>query len=120
MSEKYDGRQIRPIAFPQWQVSPEGGWTRDWAITFAQPITDTGRTAPATLSDDTMTVDAVVHADARSLQVRTRTTGDAFSDAIFFESAYRLLRRLNDHVGTIETIRGQPRDWWFPFRPESQ
>jgi hypothetical protein len=117
---EYDGSQIRQVAFPRWGRDHEGAWVRDWEITFTCPIDAAACARLATLTDDTMTVEAAISDDRRLVRLGTRTVHDAYSDELFFAVAYRLLRRINDDVAEIELIQGQPRDWWFPFRPESQ
>lgn len=120
MTSEYDGSQIHQVAFPQWRRDHEGAWVRDWEITLTHPIDDAARARLATLTDDTMSVDATISDDRRFVRLSTKTVRDAYSDELFFAVAYRLLRRVNDDVAEIELIQGQPRDWWFPFRPEAQ
>jgi hypothetical protein len=119
LSDDYSANELRPVAFPRWQRGSDGVWARDWTIRLTRPIDDDGRAKLHTLSDDSVSVDAVIADDGQSLRLRTTTTGEAQSDEIFFWAAYRMLRRLNDEIGDIELIQGQPRVWWQPFRDDN-
>jgi len=68
------------------------------------------------LSETGIDVTAVLRADGRTIQLTTTTRLHALGDEVFVIAAYRMLRKIDTDIGRIETIQGQPRDRWQPFR----
>lgn len=114
--ERYRSDQILRVAVPQWHRANDGRWTRDWSVRLADRPNAEARRNLHDLSEEGIQVVAEVDNDGHTLHLRTTTDRDAFSDEIYFVAAYRMLRRIDENVGRIESIQGQPREWWQPFR----
>lgn len=117
--ENYRGDQILRVAVPQWNRTSDGQWSREWALRLVDAPSADARRKLSELSEDGIRVVAEFEDDGRTIRLRTTTDRNAHSDEIFFAAAYRMLRRVDEEVGRIESIQGQPRDWWQPFREPS-
>jgi hypothetical protein len=114
---KYDEKSLVLLDWPRAQRTPDGGWTRVWKIHCKEVIDP--HISLHHLSAEYSGEDFVVALDKHgprdiTAQVTTyRRHGG--SDAVVFAN-YDLLKKLNDSLGTIETIQGQARDLWLPWR----
>lgn len=100
--------------WPALEQTEDGKWTRAWNVTlFDAPSTDASiRAVERDLSDEEKRV--TINKDGRNLCVRVTTDRWGWEDDLYFYS-YRMLERINDSIGTIETIQGQARDMWEPW-----
>lgn len=114
---KYDETHLVLLDWPRAQRTTDGGWVRMWKIHFKEVINP--HISLNHLSVEYSGDDFVVSLDKHgprdiTAQVMTcRRHGE--SDAVVFAN-YDLLKKLNDSLGTIETIQGQERDVWLPWR----
>jgi len=115
MTEGYRADQIARLPLPQWRQASENAWIREWEICLTEPLRKEVR-ALEELSGDGVEVQATVDEDGRTIRLVTRTTLNPLSDEVFFVAAYRMLERIDEDVGRIELIQGQPREIWQPFR----
>lgn len=116
MMEKYLSDQILRVAIPQWRRAPDGLWSRDWRVRLVNPPDTEAQRALCDLSDESVRVVANIEEDGRTIHLQTTTNRDALTDEIFLIAAYRMLCRIDEDVGCIASIQGQPREWWQPFR----
>src|SRR5262245_38905809 len=116
MTDEYRIEQVTRVPVPQWGRDTEGTWIREWEVYLAEPLGERGLGDPSELSQGGVEVRLEVKEDQRTIRVITRTRLDPFSDEIFFAAAYRMLKRIDDSIGRIELVQGQPREIWQPFR----
>lgn len=116
-STEYDASSIHKLNVPRWERLADGSLRRRWEIRFVDPIADAKLTVFAGLSEPSTEVHATFSDDRRTVTLVTTTTSSTpYSDDVFYGAPYRMMRALNEAVGAIELIQGQPRDLWQPFR----
>lgn len=116
---KYDTKHVILLEWPRAQRTPDGHWLRVWKIHFKEVINPhlSLRNLSVEYSGDDFVVSLDKHGprDLTAQVMTSRRHGE--SDAVVFAN-YALLQKLNASLGTIETIQGQKRDLWLPWRQE--
>lgn len=114
---KYDTKHLVLLDWPRAQCTTDGRWIRVWKIHFKEILKPD--VSMSTLAAEYSGEDFVVSLerqgprDITAQVITSRRHGE--SDAVVFAN-YDLLKKLNDSLGTIETIQGQERDLWLPWR----
>lgn len=119
MSDRYSGDQLFHVEFPQWTKSADGRWTRTWSIRLLEPV-DPGLNAAdlsRRLTGEEIDAEVVLSSDRITMHIVTSTRRNAYSDEVFHLAAYKMLKFIDSDVARIDTIQGQPRSAWQPFRP---
>ncbi|XXX79553.1 hypothetical protein WMF30_12355 [Sorangium sp. So ce134] len=116
MTDQYRAEQLFPIAAPQWIQGDDGAWIRDWNVRLIAAPDERRLDELKRLSEEGIDVVATMSQDGRTNHVRTATRSNPLSDDVFYGSAYRTLRRIDEKIERIELIQGQPRGAWQPFR----
>jgi hypothetical protein len=116
MTDEYRAEQLFPTAVPQWSQRDDGKWVREWEIRLAVAAGKSRLDELNHLSEDGIDVVAIASPDGCTIRLRTVTELNPLSDEVFYGSAYRMLRKIDENIGRIELIQGQPREVWQPFR----
>jgi hypothetical protein len=116
MTDDYGSVKLFPTAVPQWSELQDGQWGREWEIRLLEPLDEQRSGSLEELAEEGINVVVAVSADRRTLHVSTITALNPFSDDVFYAAAYRMLHKINESIGQIELIQGQPRNAWRPFR----
>jgi len=115
MSEpSYRGEKIIKNHWPNWMPLENGQFARHWTFEFEGCLPEN---TDAELSDADISVRLSRGGTPNQLLATTSTSGNAWSDAVFFTTFYRFLERLEARFGRLRSIQGQARDEWPPFRP---
>jgi hypothetical protein len=116
MTDEYRKDQIIRVAVPQWHRRADGRWIREWLVQLVGAPPADWSTRLAQFPGDGMETIATLDADGRTLHITCLTELEPLSDEMFLVAAYRMLERIDQGIGQIEQIQGQPRDVWQPFR----
>jgi hypothetical protein len=116
MTDEYQPDQLFRTAVPQWKCRDDGTWIRDWEIRLVDAADAEHLVGLERLGGGGIQVVAIVSSDRRTLRLETATRLNPYTDEVFYAAAYRMLRSIDEYVGRIELIQGQPRDAWQPFR----
>lgn len=114
--EKYSADDIRPVAIPEWRQETSGEWSRVWNIRFSGPIKQTAEEVLQCLREPQIRFDVQIDSDKSGMSLTTVTVADPLSAEMFLLAPYRVLRFIDTSIGRIESVQGQPRDWWTPFK----
>ena len=95
---------------------PNGHWQRTWHLSFSEKL-------PSHLSLEKVSTElsesdffiTLTQEGPKRLNATVTTLDDGWDDHFFF-ATYRLFKRIDAKIGTIETIEGQDRDLWRPWR----
>ena len=114
---KYDTKHLVLLNWPRAQRTTDGRWIRVWKIHFKEVINSHLSMPNLSLecSGDDFVVSLDKHGprDITAQVITSRRHGE--SDEVVFAN-YDVLKKLNASIGTIETIQGQERDLWLPWR----
>ncbi|WAS98637.1 hypothetical protein [Nannocystis punicea] len=116
MSE--DGYEREPLIlnpWPRWVGDAHGSWARRFTFVFVAPVAAEALAAVDVDQPD-LTVRLARGAAPCELQLVATTCANPRSDAVFFFQFHDLFARLEQIFGRIETIEGQARQLWRPFR----
>jgi hypothetical protein len=115
IKKSYSAESIIPVRWPPLVRLASGAWQRVWHVIFCNKSVDSAtlRDASVLLSKEQFSV-AVVSTGPGAVSVTVQTEEDGASDEIFLAN-YRMLARLEEIVGEIELIEGQPRNQWRPW-----
>jgi hypothetical protein len=118
MTDQYRKDQIVRVAVPAWRRDGDRRWIREWVVQLVVPPPSDWRTRLTKCEQAGVETAAELLPDGRTLHLTCATELDPFSDELFLVAAYRMLQRIDEHVGEIALIEGQPRHVWQPFRSE--
>lgn len=118
MADEYRKDQIVRVAVPAWHRDADGRWTREWDVQLVVPPPTDWSTRLAEWEQPGVETAAQLLADGRTIHLTCVTEVNPFTDEIFLIGAYRMLQWIDQRVGKIELIQGQPRHVWQPFRSE--
>lgn len=116
MADEYRAEQPYPLAVPRWIQDGNGVWVRDWEVRLLAAPDGRRLDELRRLSEEGIDVVATMSQDGRTIHLRTAIRLNPFSDDVFYGSAYRTLRRIDERIARVELIQGQPREAWQPFR----
>lgn len=118
MTEQYRKDQIVRVAIPDWRRDKDGKWLREWDVRLVVPPPPEWSTRLTECGQAGVETAAELLADGRTIHLTCATELNPFTDELFLVGAYRMLQCIDQRVGRIELIQGQPRDLWQPFRSE--
>lgn len=113
MDDDYSKVTIASNNWPTWEDN-DGEWVRRWRITFVEMLPELD--PPSTSLDEHDLSLRSQRIGPRELEVQAVTQGDPWSDELYVHAMLRLLVRIETVFGRIETIQGEPRSAWWPFR----
>jgi hypothetical protein len=96
---------------------PENGhWQRTWHFAFSDNIPPhlSLEAVSNELSENDFQV-TLTQNGAKQMNATVTTIDDGWDDRFFF-ATYRLFERINEKIGTLQTIEGQDRGLWRPWR----
>ena len=95
---------------------PGGHWQRTWSLLLKEEVRSqiSLEKVSIELSEEGFKVVLTQNAPKR-LTATVTTVEDGWDDRFFF-ATYRMFKRIDEKIGTIETIEDQPRDLWRPWR----
>lgn len=100
---------------PAWVQRADGVWERAWEVTFAASPSEELLASVADLSEASLQVRLAPASSPRTIKVTMTVTHDPLSDDHFVWAPRRLHERLEKTFGAIDTIFGQPREWFGTF-----
>ena len=112
----YSAKHLVHNRWAPLQQLPNGHWQRVWALLLKKerPPHISLQNVSTQLSEDGFDVKVTLTQDAPRLLTATVTTAeDGWDDRFFFA---RLFKRIDEKIGALETIEGQARDLWRPWR----
>jgi hypothetical protein len=118
MTDEYRKDQIVRVAIPAWRRDTDGRWMREWDVQLAVPPPSDWSTRFAQCEQPGVETAAKLLADGRTIHLTCVTEANPFTDELFLVGAYRTLQCIDQLVGKIELVQGQPRHVWQPFRSE--
>ncbi len=105
--------------WPKLEETSNGRWRRRWDIVLKSPVSQ-----PLVISEleqelSTHENQVRIHIEEGECNVMIEVITErwGWDDDLYFYS-YRLLKRINEALGTILTIQGQKRDVWNPWLHE--
>lgn len=112
----YNAQGLVYNPWPPLEHLSDGRWQRVWRIRLTGPV-------PCGLQLDVLSAhmsetDCMVSVQPigeRELTVTVLTKEHGWSDVFYF-ATYRMFAKIDECIGTIESIEGQPRDMWRPWR----
>jgi hypothetical protein len=116
---QYAEKNLVVLQWPRAQCTVDGNWLRVWHLHFQEAVDPHISLAGLAkeLSEDDFRV-SFVQEQAHDVQVHVMThRRHGESDEVVFAN-YALLEKINERIGTIETIQEQARDLWLPWRKE--
>jgi hypothetical protein len=104
--------------WPKLEETPDGTWRRRWDIVLQESVLKPLRISELEreLSTGEAQVGIQLEGD-RKVIMEVITARWGWDDDLYFYS-YRLLKQIDETLGTILTIQGQPRDVWNPWLNE--
>jgi hypothetical protein len=130
--DAYSPESIKVHNWPAPQLMPDGKWHRTWTIRLKSNLPETIDLGASSSSITKEILDYLGEADSRlqnlgdDLALSLQLTGPRevmasmltrqadCSDELLF-AAWRMFEAVDQMLGTIETIDGQPRDNWPPW-----
>ena len=116
MSDNYDGGLLFKPAFPTWIQESSSLSSRLWMLVLERTPSAGWKEAIAQLGVPGLETSGSLDPDGVTLRVRAATTLNPMDDEVFYGAAYSMLRAIDQKIGRIRTIQGQPRNRWQPFR----
>ena len=116
MTDHYPKDQILQVAVPPWHRDTDGRWLREWDVRLALPPPSDWRTRLTECEQAGVETAAGLLSDGRTIHLTCVTELNPFTDELFLVGAYRMLQCIDERVGQIDLIQGQPRHVWQPFR----
>jgi len=116
---QYAEKNLVVLKWPRAQCTVDGNWLRVWHLHFQEAVDPHIALASLAteLSEDDFRV-SFVQEHAHDMQVHVMThRRHGESDEVVFAN-YALLEKINERIGTIETMQGQARNLWLPWRKE--
>jgi hypothetical protein len=128
----YSAKFIKTHTWPVPELMVDGRWHRVWTIRLKEkPRLALERLSSAITQDvvrhlehnsqpHTLGADFVISLSrgaSREIVATLRTQEDGWSDELLFAS-WRMFEDIDQMLGTIETIDGQPRDNWPPWNQQ--
>jgi hypothetical protein len=127
----YTADMIKVHSWPDLEDLSDGRWQRTWAIQFLADVPDQegldglalrirqnlvafmeGNHDGQAVAPD-LAVCLCRHSP-REIQARLSARYDAWADE-WFPAAWHMFEQIDQHLGPIDTIEGQPRDNWPPW-----
>jgi hypothetical protein len=114
--DQYSGEGLVLNTWPQLEPTKDGRWRRVWTIMFAAdlppqlPLEEVS----AGLCEADFSV-RLKQIGRREILATVLTQEWGWADHFYFAS-YRMLKAIEEKIGMIDTIQGQPRDLWRPWR----
>ena len=109
-------KQIILNKWPKVVQAKDGKWKREWtiSITGEVPVPASLKALSSEISQDNFQV-VIYRRSDREVVATVLTEEDGWSDEFFFES-YRMFEKIDAKVGEIDSIQGELRDRWPPWR----
>lgn len=113
--DEYTGESLIYNPWPKWEPTEEGGWVRRWSFRFECALRD-DEVASDGLGDASLHVLVSRGASSSELVALTTTHANPWSDECYFFVFFRLFHQLEVRFGRLDSIQGQARMCWRPFR----
>lgn len=109
----YPASALRKTKWGDFNELDNGTWETIWTLTLRG---DHAREVVEVFRSESIGFTAVIaFLGMRNAEMRVSTREHAMS-AVNYPATYTSFRIVNDELAEIETIQGQPRDWYAPFR----
>lgn len=118
MTDQYRKDQIIRVAIPAWHRDTDGRWMREWDVQLVVPPPSDWSTRLTECEQAGVETNAELLADGQTIHLTCVTELNPFTDELFLVGAYRMLKCIDQRLGRIALIQGQPRHVWQPFRSE--
>jgi hypothetical protein len=111
---QYDADKIVIHNWPEAIQLSDGKWARNWDITFKQ----SWKTSKISEVSDELSYQGfsvrISFIQEKKYSFQIITDDWSWEDYLYFNT-YKMFEEINDLIGEIETIQGQPRDCWDPW-----